>query len=148
MEKKHTHSLEHGEVAVRFNGLSPFSLSIDTAHHALQADEPQDQGGADSGPAPFELLLASLGACTAMTLRMYADYKKIELPQMEIRLREAHMRDAASGKTTTRITRTLIFLAKVEEELKNKLVEVADKCPVHRTLTGEIHINTEAQYGT
>lgn len=114
--------------------------------HFLRADEPVKYGGSDLGPSPYDLLLMSLGACTSMTLRMYANRKKLPLDDVIIRLQHerVHADDCdgcASG--IERITRSISLLGDLDEEQRQKLLEIADKCPVHRTLENEPQIVTE-----
>jgi uncharacterized OsmC-like protein/alpha/beta superfamily hydrolase len=122
-----------------------------SAHgHHLRADEPVEVGGTDSGPGPYDLLLAGLGACTAMTIRMYAERKKWPLENAQVTLRHAkiHAADCADCETKAgkldRIERIIRLDGPLDAEQKARLMEIADKCPVHRTLTSEIRIETRA----
>ena len=140
---------EPGGVAVRERGSGRFAQEIAAGRHRFAADEPTDYGGDDSGPTPYDLLLAGLGACTTMTLRMYAERKGWRLDRAEVRLthEKIHARDCADCETREgridRIDRRLTLLGPLESKQREKLLEIADKCPVHRTLTGEIKIDTE-----
>ncbi len=140
---------EAGSVAVRERGSGRFAQEIAAGRHRLSADEPADFGGDDSGPTPYDLLLAGLGACTAMTLRIYAQRKGWPLDRVEVRLthEKIHARDCADCETREgridRIDRRLKLEGPLDAAQREKLLEIADKCPVHRTLTGEIKINTE-----
>ena len=140
---------EPGGVAVRERGGGRFAQEIAAGRHRLTADEPADYGGDDSGPTPYELLLGGLGACTAMTLRIYAERKDWPLERVEVRLthEKIHARDCADCETREgridRIDRRLTLHGPLEAKQRERLLEIADKCPVHRTLTGEIKINTE-----
>jgi putative redox protein len=114
--------------------------------HFLRADEPVKYGGSNLGPSPYDLLLMSLGACTSMTLRMYANRKKLALEDVTITLRHerVHADDCegcASG--IERITRGISLRGDLDEDQRQKLLEIADKCPVHRTLENEPQIVTE-----
>ncbi len=113
--------------------------------HMLIADEPQKYGGLGSGPSPYELLLASLGACTSMTLRMYADHKKIILDKVSVRLTHAkvHAEDFESptGKVDV-IEREIKMQGDLDEATRARLLEIADKCPVHRTLHTPLKVLT------
>jgi putative redox protein len=109
---------------------------IRAGRHELLADEPVALGGGDTGPAPYALLASALAACTAITLRMYADRKGWELGLVHV--------DVAAVRTgdTERFERTIRLAPVVTEEQRARLAEIADKCPVHRTLTSEIRIRT------
>jgi putative redox protein len=140
---------EPGAVVVRERGSGRFAQEIAAGRHRLTADEPAGYGGDDSGPTPYDLLLAGLGACTTMTLRMYAERKGWPLDRAEVRLthEKIHARDCADCETREgridRIDRRLTLTGDLDGEQRERLLEIADKCPVHRTLTGEIKINTE-----
>ena len=119
---------------------------IKAGSHKLYADEPIEAGGSDSGPDPYSLLLASLGACTSMTLQLYARRKGWPLEKVEVRLRNEriHARDceecASEEGMITRIERYISLTGPLSEEQTARLLEIAQKCPVHRTLTAEISI--------
>jgi len=115
-----------------------FGQEITVGPHLLKADEEADKGGGGSGPGPHELLLGALGACTSMTLRMYAERKGWPLSSVRVVLTGA----AADGKYA--ITRTITMEGDLDAEQRQRLLEIADKCPVHRTLTGEVVIQTTA----
>lgn len=119
--------------------------------HALVADEPRDMGGMDSGPSPYGYLCAALGACTAITLRMYADRKQWPLDGVRVRLThdKIHASDCAECETKQgkidRFTRSIELQGALSAEQRQRLLEIADKCPVHRTLESEVHIETSLQ---
>jgi len=137
-----------GAVVVSETGAGRFQQSVTMGEHRLVADEPVDVGGLDSGPSPYDLLLAGLGACTAMTLRMYAERKGIALEHVSVLLEHSkvHAADCATCETTNgqidRIERTITLDGDLDENTRARLLEIADKCPVHRTLTSEIDIRT------
>jgi len=122
--------------------------TISIGPHQLLADEPKQSGGGDAGPNPYELLLAALGACTNMTLRMYADRKGWPLEQVRVVL--THSRSYAEDcaecdKTTTmidRIDREVTLTGELSEEQRQRLLQIANRCPVHMTLTSKIEIHT------
>jgi putative redox protein len=122
--------------------------SVTIGPHHFLADEPVAAGGLDSGPSPYEWLLAGLGACTAMTLRLYADRKALPLDQVSVRLMHSkiHASDCAECETKEgmldRIDRTITLDGRLDEAQRARLLEIADRCPVHRTLTSEIDIQT------
>lgn len=139
-----------GQVRVE-GGPRGFAQSVQAGRHSLRADEPERVGGSDTGPAPYELLLASLGACTSMTLRMYADRKKWPLEGVEVKLQHAkiHAKDCEDCETkegrVDRIERVVTIRGDaLDAEQRQRLLEIADRCPVHRTLEGEIKILTRA----
>ena len=133
-----------GEVVVTSG--EGFVQEIVARKHRLVADEPVELGGTDQGPNPYDLLLAALGACTSMTLRLYANHKKLPLEGVRVRLRHAkvHAEDCAHCEEKTgkidRIEREIEVLGPLSEEQRLRLLEIADKCPVHRTLESEIDI--------
>jgi putative redox protein len=127
-----------------------FTNEVTLGRHRLIADEPTHVGGADKGPIPYDLLLASLGACKSMTLRMYANRKKWPLEGIEVRLdhEKIHARDCESCETESgrldRITTTLALEGPLDAEQRARLLEISERCPVHRTLTSEIELLTQS----
>jgi uncharacterized OsmC-like protein/pimeloyl-ACP methyl ester carboxylesterase len=144
---------EPGEVVVRETRHGTFQQDITAGRHRLVADEPVAAGGRDSGPGPYDLLLAALGACTSMTLRLYADRKQLPLTRTQVRLRHSRIyaADCADCETKDgmldRIDRVISFEGELDAETRKRLLEIADKCPVHRTLTSEIDIRTSEESG-
>jgi len=117
--------------------------------HALRADEPVAVGGGDAGPGPYELLLMALGSCTSMTVNMYAARKKWTLDQVVVRLRHerVHAEDCANCEDPTsmisRITCSIELIGSLDEAQRKHLIEIAKKCPVHRTLVNKIEIRPD-----
>ena len=119
-----------------------------TDNHRLIADEPTAVGGNNLGPDPYRYLLAALGACTSMTLRLYAKHKGLSLNRIGVKLRheKIHAKDCEECETETgkldQITRELFIDGELTDVQYQRLLEIADKCPVHRTLKSEIRIRT------
>ena len=139
-----------GVVIVRGSG-STFVQEITAGEHHLQSDEPASLGGTETGPTPYDLLLAALGSCTSMTVGMYARRKQWPLEAVTVRLRHSriHARDCAECETQdamlTRIDRDVWFEGPLSDEQRERLLEMANRCPVHRTLTARIEIRTTLQ---
>ena len=137
-------------VVVRETRTSKLQQSIALGPHHLTADEPVSVGGQDSGPGPYDLLLAALGACTSMTMRLYADRKFLPLDRITVTLRHSkiHAEDCAECETKVglidQLEREIHMDGALDDEQRKRLMEIADKCPVHRTLTSEIRIVTRA----
>lgn len=143
-------TLAPGTILVAENGIGPLGQTVLAGRHDLSADEPIAAGGRDGGPGPYDYLLVALGACTSMTVRLYADRKAWPLEQVIVRLRHAkiHARDCAECETREgfldRIERDIELVGALDGEQRARLMDIADKCPVHRTLTGEVKIATRA----
>lgn len=141
-------TIEAGTVIVAETGEGKLQQAITAGRHLLLADEPVAMGGQDSGPGPYDLLLAALGACTSMTLRLYAERKKLPLDSISVRLKHQriHAADCAECETREgmldRIDRAITLTGELDATSRARLLEIADKCPVHRTLTSEIDIRT------
>ncbi len=126
-----------------------FTTSIQTAKHTLLADEPESAGGNDFGPSPYDLLSAGLAACTVMTLKLYAERKKWDLQEVYayITYSKKHSEDLLSDEKTPprfdHLLKKLKFVGNLDNQQKEKLKEIASKCPVHRTLLSDIVIDTE-----
>jgi uncharacterized OsmC-like protein len=134
-------------VSVR-GGISGFAQDIGAGRHQLKCDEPIEVGGTDTGPSPYDLLLAALGSCTSMTVAMYARRKHWPLEDVTVRLRHSriHAADCAECDTKVgmldRIECEIELTGALTCEQRTRLLEIANKCPVHRTLTSEITIHS------
>ncbi|PSJ17785.1 bifunctional alpha/beta hydrolase/OsmC family protein [Nitrosomonas supralitoralis] len=139
--------VEEGVVIVRERD-KKFTREILTQHHRLISDEPTALGGSDLGLNPYELLLAALGSCTSMTLRMYANHKQLDLQDIQVELQHSriHAEDCVDcEKQMTLIdvmTRNIRLTGNLSDQQRARLLEIANKCPVHKTLQNKIHINT------
>lgn len=137
-----------GEVWTQI-GAKGFTTEVISGRHHLIADEPPSVGGADEGPTPYGYLLSGLGACTAMTLRMYADHKKIALEEVKVKLThdKIHKQDGESSESSKgkidQIKRVITLKGDLSDEQRKRLIEIADRCPVHKTLEGKPEILTE-----
>jgi uncharacterized OsmC-like protein/fermentation-respiration switch protein FrsA (DUF1100 family) len=137
-------------VVVQETRKSKFNQIISVGPHRLTADEPVAAGGEDAGPGPYDFLLAGLGACTSMTMRLYADRKSLPLDRVTVTLKHSkiHAKDCDECETREgmldQIERNIAMDGGLDADQRKKLLEIADKCPVHRTLTSEIRIVTKA----
>ncbi len=138
------------QVVVRETRKSKFNQIVTVGPHCLVADEPVAAGGEDAGPGPYDFLLAGLGACTSMTMRLYADRKSLPLDRVTVTLKHSKIYAKDCEECETRegmldqIERDIAMDGALDAEQRKKLMEIADKCPVHRTLTSEIRIVTKA----
>ena len=127
---------------------SAFAQQIVVGRHRLKSDEPESVGGSDTGPSPYDFLLAALGSCTSMTVGMYARKKNWPLERVTVWLRHSKIYAADCSECETkegmldRIERDVRFDGPLSAEQHSRLLEIANKCPVHRTLTSEINIRT------
>lgn len=123
------------------NGSTPYVVNLrDPEHHHWLADEPLESGGGDKGPTPTQLLLSSLGACTAITVRMFATRKGWPLTDVEVQLQlDPESSPAGDGRD---IRRTITLQGTLSPEQRERLLDVANKCPIHRLLTGKIRIQS------
>ena len=120
-------------VIVRENGLGRYQQEIIAGEHRFIGDEPPALGGADAGPAPFDYLLAALGACTSITLRMYAERKGLPLTHVNVELR--HDRIEVDGQPRERIQRAIRLSGDLDETQRQRMLEIAARCPIARTLS-------------
>lgn len=140
--------LPPGLVEVRETRTGPLTQRVSAGRHVLVADEPVAVGGNDAGPGPYDYLLAALGACTSMTMRLYADRKGLAVERFGVRLshRRIHAEDCADCETKEgnigEITRDITIEGDIPEATRARLMEIAEKCPVHQTLTHEIKIRS------
>jgi putative redox protein len=136
-----------GAVTVTETGTGTYTQQITAGHHKLVADEPRPIGD-DEGPTPYDLLLAGLGACTSMTVRMYADRKGWPLERIRVTLRHSriHAEDCAACETTKgwidHIDREVELTGDLDDTQRQRLLHIAERCPVHQTLTSEVDIAT------
>ncbi len=137
-----------GVVTVEDSDAGPLAATVHAGAHTLLADEPVASGGNDTGPDPYSYLVAALGTCTAMTLRLYARQKKWPLQQVKVHLRhdKIYAKDCAECETKEgkidRIERIIVIEGPLDDTQRQRLLQIADHCPVHRTLTSEIRIST------
>ena len=141
-------SAQPGKVLVRETREGKYSNQVFVGPHVIRADEPVAAGGLDTGPGPYDLLCASLGACTSMTLRTYADSKGIPLERVSVELEHGKIYAADCAECETRegkidrIERLITLEGKLDPQQRQRLLEIADKCPVHRTLHSEVVISS------
>jgi putative redox protein len=139
-------NLEDNRVVVRTG--TGLRTDVTANDYALVADEPASVGGTGSGPTPYDYLLAALGSCTAMTVRMYADRKRWPLESVTAHLshKKVHARDCEECETRNRridyIGLELELAGPLEESQRRRLLEIAERCPVHRTLESEVMVET------
>jgi uncharacterized OsmC-like protein/alpha-beta hydrolase superfamily lysophospholipase len=137
-------------VVVRETRAGKFQQTVSIGPHQMLADEPVAAGGEDTGPGPYDFVLAGLGACTSMTMRLYADRKSLPLERVTVTLKHSkiYAEDCAECETKAgmldQIERVIAMEGALDAEQRRKLMEIADKCPVHRTLTSEVHIVSRA----
>lgn len=125
---------EETTVSVVESGNGPYAQFVSVGHHVLGADEPETLGGRDMGPSPYEYLLAGLGACTAMTLRMYAARHAWPLERISIELRHDKVATPASSQKIDEFERVITLEGRLTDEQRTRLLEIAEKCPVSQTL--------------
>ena len=149
-QNDHDGASSEGTVTVTEAGSGTYTQQITAGHHRLVADEPKPIGD-DAGPNPYDLLLAALGACTSMTVRMYADRRGWPLERVQVTLRHSriHAQDCADCETTNgwidHIDRHVEIAGDLDDIQRQRLLDISKRCPVHQTLTSEVHITTSLQ---
>ncbi|MBK6795427.1 MAG: OsmC family protein [Acidobacteria bacterium] len=138
------------DVRAKLSFKDGFRTTITAGKHTIIADEPESAGGMDEGPAPYDLLLSALGACTVMTLKMYIDRKKLPVTDIEVMLSfdrihiddcESCTREETEGKTEIQhISRLIYVTGEINEEQRERLLHIAGRCPVHITLHSNPHV--------
>ena len=140
------------EVVVEEEG-ARYAQRVRAGKHAFVADEPEEKGGADRGPNPYDLLLSALGACTTITVRMYADLKKIPLRRVSVKLRHEKIPAAECPDCETKegkvdvIEQEVTLDGDLSAEQRARLMQIAGRCPVHRTLLSEVKITSRPAPG-
>lgn len=148
MSAEQTTVLPKGTVEVSETLTGRYTNAVRTGPHTLFADEPEAVGGNDRGPSPHDYIMAGLGACTSMTIRMYAERKGLALKRVGVRLWMRKIKAADCPDCVTKdgevaeIMRDITLEGDLTDEQRARLLEIADKCPVHKTLSGEIKIRT------
>lgn len=136
-----TQNNHQSAVVVSENGKGRYQQTIRAGQHTLIADEPVAAGGGDAGPAPFDYLLAALGACTSMTLRMYAEIKQLPLSGIDVHLSHEKIEVEGLGKVD-RIERIITLRGELSPAQRTRMLEIANKCPMYRTLRSDIRIDS------
>jgi len=140
-------SADGGEVVARTYA-GGFRTEVQAGSHPLVADEPEDVGGTNAGPSPYDLLAAALATCTTMTLKMYASFKKLPLDSVTVRVShgKVHAEDCADCETRDgkidEFRRVVELDGELGDEQRRRMLDIADRCPVHRTLHGEVKVRT------
>jgi putative redox protein len=134
--------VEHtAHAAVRDNGPGRLVVEITAGGHTFKGDEPIGAGGTGSGPSPYDLLSAALATCTTMTVRLYADHKGWPLEDISVDVEHAKVSGASPPDV---FQRTIVLTGPLDDEQRTRLLEIAERCPVHRTLTTGARIETRA----
>jgi putative redox protein len=125
------------KTAVATIGTDSYYTTLESTVHTLHADEPMESGGMDRGPSPHDFLRMSLASCTAITLRMYANRKNFDVQQIQVNVRS----EQVEGKTI--FHRDVVITGNLDEVQRKRMLQIANACPVHKTLTNPIEIQTE-----
>jgi putative redox protein len=131
--------MDSNHTTTAFIGKEKYKTLISARQHTLIGDEPEALGGADMGMMPYELLLAALGECTAITLRMYADRKAWDVTDIQVKLNLTEM--TPTDKTTS-ISREIKIIGNISDEQRQRMMQIANACPVHKVLSNPIKIET------
>ena len=130
-------------VVVAENGQGRYQQQVQAGQHKMLADEPESMGGNDAGPAPFDFLMAALGSCTSITLRMYAERKNIALKKISVHLE--HEKTEFEGQTRDLIRRRIKLEGDLSNDQRQRLLEIANKCPIFRTLSQPVLIRSDLE---
>ena len=130
-------------VLVVESGRGRYQQEVHVGQHQLLADEPESMGGGDSGPAPFDFILAALGSCTSITLRMYAERKGLDLRRVSVAL--SHEKADLDGSRRDRIQRRITLEGDLTPAERQRLLEIAEKCPLHRALSQPLLIESRLE---
>lgn len=142
-------AVTNDHAAIAHIGRDRYRTELQAGGHSLLADEPGSVGGENTGPSPYDLLAAALGACTVMTLRMYADRKQWPLEGVTVRVthQKRHTTDCVDCETKAtqmdEFSRELWLQGALDEQQQVRLLEIANRCPVHRSLEGEVKVRTK-----
>lgn len=131
------------QVIISASGNGRYQQEVHIGKHALLADEPESLGGDDSGPAPMEFVLTGLGACTAITLRMYAERKNLDINRITVCLE--HQKTVVDGKRHDQVSRRIRIEGALNEEQRGRLLEIANRCPTHLALQQPLEVITELE---
>lgn len=135
--------IEEAGIVFVSGSATAFLQKVVVGRHCLSSDEPVSSGGTDGGPGPYDLLLAALGSCTSMTVGAYARRKGIPLVSVAVRLRHEKVCSEATNGLVDRIERAIHLEGPLSADERARLLEIAERCPVHRTLTSKIEIVTQ-----
>ena len=134
------------EVQVKSSAGSPYKQEIKAGQHTFTADAPKDLGGSGAGPEPHELMLSALGACTSITIQMYAQRKGWDVKNVTVKLKEEYVEDPNNQGKMAKITREIDVEGELTQEQIDGLKAIADKCPIHKLLNGSKQILTNIHH--